>query len=170
MAGFLVFVTFFSSILEDLHNEDILALLDNSDFEDNGSGNSENDESDEPGEVDDEADDGKDATVQIPGPTPHNKWKRKQHFHPSTNFTTASTVPTPEHVLMPIAYFTRYIPDSMCETMAEKTNMRYVKDTGRPLNTSAEEMKKFIGASIAASCIGVSWISVSASCAHYYYL
>ncbi|KAG0420566.1 hypothetical protein HPB47_003424, partial [Ixodes persulcatus] len=54
----------------------------------------------------------------------------------------------------PYEYFQQYVTDEMYAMMAMAMNTKKVAETGKSLNTSAEEMKIFFGISVTMSCLG----------------
>lgn len=54
---------------------------------------------------------------------------------------------------LPRNYFEQYIPDSVFEEFANQTNRRAVFETGKSLEATAAEMKRFIGISLLTSCL-----------------
>ncbi|XP_049270990.1 piggyBac transposable element-derived protein 3-like [Rhipicephalus sanguineus] len=51
-------------------------------------------------------------------------------------------------------YFKQYIPDELFDAMAMSMNTGHVLETGKSLNTTADELKTFFGMSITMSCLG----------------
>ena len=54
----------------------------------------------------------------------------------------------------PIKYLEKYISDNFYEDIALYTNMREVKDKGRSLETTSDEIKLFFGVSILMGIYG----------------
>ncbi|XP_064475770.1 piggyBac transposable element-derived protein 3-like [Ornithodoros turicata] len=54
----------------------------------------------------------------------------------------------------PLQYFEQYIDQGMLDAMADATNFTSVMVTGKSLNTTGQELRKFFGVTIWMSCLG----------------
>lgn len=82
-------------------------------------------------------------------------WKKQLSFEPLPA--------APEHQvsellalnLPPKDYVSKYIPDDMFHLITEKTNRSYIETKGRPLIADIEQTRKFFGAAIKMSVMGL---------------
>lgn len=92
------------------------------------------------------------------GPT---VWRKTDAFSPTRVYwEEGPSIPQPNAVeeeqdknSQRLIQFNAYFEDSFFETIASMTNMNFMKKTGRMLNTSAEEMRKFFGIILIVGCI-----------------
>ncbi len=62
----------------------------------------------------------------------------------------------PDVIPEAMTYFTRYIDGRLFQLLAEKSEQTHIFLSGTALNTSAQEMKVFIGMNMMMSCLGVN--------------
>lgn len=84
----------------------------------------------------------KKSKIKIKLPTRKRLWKKIDYVDKTHNF---SGHPQPNKVRSPLEYYNDYFNNGFYERMALCTNLYYLRKTGRLLNTSKPEMKKFIG-------------------------
>ena len=69
------------------------------------------------------------------------------------NFPGRDADDSPGGASTPLAFVEMFWPAEIFEILARETNVRHMAETGRELNYSATEMKKFLGISLLMGCI-----------------
>lgn len=95
-------------------------------------------------------------------------WSAKKVFNKVAINEPDVDIPTHKIDWTPRQYFDQYFNDEMYTNMAENTNLRSVEDTTRSLNTTAAEIKRFIGISFLMSALSypqikMYWAGISAN-------
>lgn len=83
--------------------------------------------------------------------TRRNYWKKSPDFWPLPPAPDYEEPPSNGINLPPHEYFFKYVPHDIIDKLCTHTNQRFLHDTGRVLNCSVEEMKKFLGITIIMS-------------------
>ena len=69
------------------------------------------------------------------------------------NFSGRDAEDSPSGASTPLEFVEMFWPAEIFEILARETNIRHMAETGRKLNCSATEMKKFLGISLLMGCI-----------------
>jgi hypothetical protein len=85
------------------------------------------------------------------------RWDRMRNFeNPSSNFYVDPPLDEPRASAKPsYKYFCQYIKPDFFEHISQCTNISTIHRTGRSLNSNPEEMRSFIGVSIAMGILGL---------------
>lgn len=86
---------------------------------------------------------------QVPGPStrprkPVYRWRKKDTPHGTHPFNGEFSDP-PEIDTTPLHYFSLFFQDSLIDLVVENTNLYSVQCTGKSINTTSDEIRKFIG-------------------------
>ena len=170
-----------------LNAEDILAMIEDSDIglsdseDDDGAirGGSDGDSSESDCNNDTVINDDyvEEEAVMPQPPKRRTMWKKTTTFNPVVVPAPLQKDLSTEHnQWAPLDYFSKYLDDATYQEMSDMTNPHFMQATGRNLQTSPTEMKKFIGVSIMMGCISMKrlrmyWqrttrIPVIADCIH----
>ncbi|XP_069683167.1 piggyBac transposable element-derived protein 3-like [Periplaneta americana] len=80
-------------------------------------------------------------------------WRHKNVFQSPLTFENVSS-PELSEVKDPFEYFSKYLRPSFFDEMAHFTNLKHVSLTGKSLNCTGREIRKFWGVSIVAALLG----------------
>lgn len=145
--------------------EEILKALDNSDLSDFSNDEAEagfdtnvNEEliEEQTSESDDENDDEPLAAIAVKSKKVDTKsaWTKAQKFEPELmDFQIPAVTSIIDNSKL-ISYVEQFILEDIFAMMSECSNRKSVLDTGKNLNTSAIEIKRFFGITVLMSCVG----------------
>lgn len=81
------------------------------------------------------------------------RWRKIEDFSPNPPAPEYESQPINALNLPPQDYISKYLPDSMFGTIVEQSNRTYLAKTGRNLDLTKEELKKFFSATLLMSIL-----------------
>lgn len=115
--------------------------------DDGNSGDQEDDENEE--DDDDEL-----PLSRIASRDWNNKWKHDKLFKPKVfKFQSGNDDATFRTEWTPMVYVRQYLDNELFDKFSECTNVGSTVQSGRSLNTTAAEIKRFVGANMMMSCL-----------------